>query len=190
MPLYPARDADLPAIVDLVNAAYRGDDAARGWTTESGYIDGPRIDLDLLRADLAAEPDALLLGWRDAPDGPLLGCVWLEPAADDAWYLGMLTVRPDLQDRQLGRQLLADAEAAAAEAGARRVRMTVVNIRDTLIAWYQRRGYALTGQTRPFPYDDNRFGTPKRSDLVFVVLEKSLLPIGEKQNGPAHRAGG
>jgi ribosomal protein S18 acetylase RimI-like enzyme len=172
MPLYPAQDADLPAIVELVNAAYRGAAAARGWTTEAGYIDGPRINIGLLRADLAAEPEARLLGWRDQPDGPLLGCVWLEPAAHEVWYLGMLTVRPDLQDRQLGRRLLAEAEAVAARAGARRLRMTVVNIRDTLIAWYQRRGYGLTGETRPFPYDDNRFGTPRRQDLSFVVLEK------------------
>lgn len=52
--------------------------------------------------------------------------------------------------------------------------MTVVNVRDTLIAWYIRRGYFLTGETEPFPYDDNRFGTPLRDDLAFVVLEKVL----------------
>ena len=51
--------------------------------------------------------------------------------------------------------------------------MTVVNVRDTLIAWYQRRGYALTGVTRPFPSDD-RFGKPLRDDLCFVVLERAL----------------
>ncbi|MDB5459228.1 MAG: family N-acetyltransferase [Caulobacteraceae bacterium] len=174
MPLYPAEDADLPAVVDLVNAAYRGPGAAQGWTTEAGYIDGPRISLDLLRADLAARPDARLLVWRDAPQDGLLGCVWLEPAADGAWHLGMLTVRPDLQARRLGRRILAQAEAAAAQAGAERLRMTVVNIRDTLIAWYVRRGFALTAETRPFPYADNRFGKPRRDDLSFVVLEKGL----------------
>ena len=47
--------------------------------------------------------------------------------------------------------------------------MTVVHIRDTLIAWYQRRGYVLTGETLPFPYGD-----PPRDDLSFVVLEKAL----------------
>ena len=52
--------------------------------------------------------------------------------------------------------------------------MTVVNVRDTLIAWYQRRGYALTGETKPFPYDDKRFGTPLRDDLYFVMLEKPV----------------
>jgi ribosomal protein S18 acetylase RimI-like enzyme len=86
----------------------------------------------------------------------------------------MLTVRPDLQDRQLGRTLLAAAEARAAKAGARRIRMTVVGIRDSLIAWYQRRGYGLTGETLPFPYENREIGATRRRDLDFVVLEKTL----------------
>jgi GNAT superfamily N-acetyltransferase len=110
--------------------------------------------------------------WRDEPAAPILGCVWLEPMNAEVWYLGLLTVRPDLQDRQLGRAVLAASEAVAAGEGARRIRMTVVNVRDTLIAWYERRGYALTGETLPFPYDDPVFGAPRRPDLAFAVLEK------------------
>ncbi len=174
MPLYPVTDIDIPAIADFVNAAYRGDSSRMGWTTEADYLDGQRTDPALLRADLAAHPGAMLLALRDAQDGPLLGCVWLEPVDGEVWYLGMLTIRPDLQARRLGRTLLCGAEAAAKERGARRIRMTVVNIRDTLIAWYLRRGYKLTGETKPFPYGDSRFGEPRRDDLIFVVLEKQL----------------
>jgi len=172
----PAAESEFPAIVALVNSAYRGQGAQAGWTTEAGYIDGQRIDLDSLRQDLAEAPDAVLLTLRDETDGPLLGCVWIEPDAEvpegDAWYLGMLTIRPDQQDRQLGRALLAHGEAYAQARGAARVRLTVVHLRDTLIAWYQRRGYALTGETKPFPVGE-RFGKPQR-ELSFVVLEKTL----------------
>jgi ribosomal protein S18 acetylase RimI-like enzyme len=177
----PAVEPEFPAIVALVNSAYRGQGAQAGWTTEAGYIDGQRIDLESLKQDLAEAPNAVLLTLRDEEDGPLLGCVWIEPDADvsdggaqedQAWYLGMLTIRPDLQDRQLGRALLAHGEAYAAGLGAKRVRMTVVHLRDTLIAWYQRRGYALTGETKPFPVGE-RFGKPQQ-ELSFVVLEKTL----------------
>jgi GNAT superfamily N-acetyltransferase len=174
MILTPAHDSDIDDLVTLVNGAYRGAGAKQGWTHEADYIDGQRTDAATLRADLAANPRARMLLHRDAGGGPPLACVWLEPAEDDIWYLGMLTVRPDLQGAKLGAALLAAAELHAAEQGARRVRLTVVGIRDTLIAWYQRRGYALTGQTLPFPYDDQRFGAPKRDDLDFVVLEKPL----------------
>jgi len=167
--LTPALDRDLPDIVALVNASYRGESSRQGWTTEADYIDGARTDLETLRADLAANPDAGLFVLRDQPAGELLGCVWLEPQADGVWYLGLLTVRPDRQDRRLGRQMLAEAEAMIKAAGGARMRMTVVHLRDTLIAWYQRRGYALTGERLPFPYGD-----PPRTDLSFVVLEKPV----------------
>ncbi len=170
----PAQPSEHDALVDLINSAYRGQGAQAGWTTEAGYIDGQRIDLASLRADLAAAPQALILTARDDEGGPILGCVWLEPAEAGVWYLGMLTIRPDLQDRQMGRTLLNAGEAYAKEHGAGRMRMTVVHIRDTLIAWYERRGYALTGETRPFPHGDDRFGKPLRDDLAFVVMEKSL----------------
>ncbi|CAN5243303.1 GNAT family N-acetyltransferase [soil metagenome] len=170
----PAAETDFPALITLVNSAYRGQGAQAGWTTEAGYIDGQRIDLESLGQDLAEAPNAVLLTLRDEQDGPLLGCVWLEPDADnpDAWYLGMLTIRPDLQDRKLGAALLAHGEVYARDHGAQRVRMTVVHLRDTLIAWYQRRGYALTGETKPFPVGE-RFGKPRRT-LEFVVLEKEV----------------
>ena len=51
---------------------------------------------------------------------------------------------------------------------------TVIDIRESLIAFYGRRGYARTGVTKPFPYGDERFGTPLRDDLRFEVLEKDL----------------
>jgi GNAT superfamily N-acetyltransferase len=174
MPLYAVKEADLAAIAYLVNAAYRGSAGQQGWTTEADYIDGARTSVALLTADLTTQPRAMLLGWREAPQGPLLGCVWLEPHAGSVWNLGMLTVRPDLQASGTGRLILTEAEAAARRAGADRVRMTVVSIRHPLIAWYQRRGYALTGETAPFPYDGSPFGTPRRQDLAFVVLEKAL----------------
>ncbi len=123
---------------------------------------------------MANKPAAHLLIHRDETNQQLLGTVWLDPAKDGVWYLGLLTVRPDLQKQQLGRTLLAAAEQFAQARGAHRMRMTVVNVRDTLIAWYERRGYALTGETQPFPYGDERFGKPLRDDLHFVVLQKDL----------------
>jgi ribosomal protein S18 acetylase RimI-like enzyme len=174
MPIFPAAHADLPAIADLVNSAYRGESSRQGWTTEADYLGGQRTDAETLARDLAEDPEAVLLTLRDEQDGPLLGCAWLEPAGKGAWYLGMLTVRPDMQDRKLGRTMLEAAESHAKGLGARRIIMTVVQVRDTLIAWYERRGYAPTGETRPFPYDDQRFGKPMRDDLAFIVLQKDL----------------
>ncbi len=174
MPLKPATKADIPAIVDLINSAFRGTGPQASWNSEADFIVGPRLTESLLRSDLAAKPRALLLTYRADPDETLLGTVLLEPFENSVWYLGLLTVRPDLQGRQLGRALLAAAESFAKEHGATRILMTVVNVRETLIAWYERRGYRLTGETQPFPYGDQRFGKPLRDDLHFVFLERDI----------------
>ncbi len=174
------RDADLrravasdyPEIVALTNRAYRHTGEGASWNVET-MIEGERLTQAQLVADLAASPQAHLLIWREG-DGEHLGHVWLEPAEDGAWYLGLLTVRSDLQDRKLGRSLLAASEAYARRHGARRIELTVVNARDTLIAWYERRGYVHTGVTRPWPYDNPTIGRAKQPDLCFVVLEKPL----------------
>jgi ribosomal protein S18 acetylase RimI-like enzyme len=168
-----ATESDYPSIVDLANLAFRGIGPEAGWNSEADYIEGQRLTESLLKADLAAKPDSLLLTYRDDPNGELLGTVWLEPK-DGVWYLGLLTIRPDLQDRQMGRALLTAAEGFAKQRGACRIRMSVVNVRTTLIAWYERRGYLLTGETHPFPYGDQRFGRPLRDDLHFVMLEKDI----------------
>jgi ribosomal protein S18 acetylase RimI-like enzyme len=171
--LVPATDDDLPAIAAFMNRAYRGDGAAPGWANETAYIDGDRTSANLLRQDMAASPHAHLLLWRRA-SGALQGCVWLEPLGNDVWYLGSLTVDPAVQNEGLGRRLLAASEDWVRAQGGRDMKMTVVNVRDSLIAWYVRRGYHVTAETEPFPYDDARFGTPKRPDLRFAVLRKHL----------------
>ena len=170
--LVRATEQDLAEVVALMNAAYRGADG--GWTTEAGHIGGSRTDAAMLRDDIARDPEAALLVWRQ-PDGRLVGCVWLEPVGDGGCYLGSLTVEPRRQNAGLGRRLLAAAEDWARRHGARAVEMTVVQVRGELIDWYRRRGYGPTGGTKPFPYGDQRFGIPKRDDLHFIVLRKSLL---------------
>jgi ribosomal protein S18 acetylase RimI-like enzyme len=172
--LEPATEADYPAIIDLINIAFRATGPTASWNIEAGVIEGQRMSDSLLREDMAAKPAAHLLVYRQPVDKSVLGTVWLDPGADGVWYLGLLTIRPALQKLKLGRTLLSAAEDFAKARGACRIRMTVVNVRDTLIAWYQRRGYAVTSETKPFPYDDQRFGTPLRDDLYFVVLEKPV----------------
>jgi hypothetical protein len=49
--------------------------------------------------------------------------------------------------------------------------MTVISIREDLIAYYERRGYVRTG-TKPFPFDHEPGA--KRTDFHFVVLTKTL----------------
>ena len=171
----PATLADIDALVVLVTSAYRGDASKQGWTTEADMLDGQRIDPEVLRKDIERERSLIIIAEREAQ---LLACVHV--AEDDAaGYLGMFSVKPDLQGGGVGKLLLAEAERIARdEWKLPAMRMTVIDIRDELIAFYERRGYRRTGITKPFPYGDERFGIPKRDDLRFEVLEKSLADNG------------
>jgi ribosomal protein S18 acetylase RimI-like enzyme len=166
-----AGESDIEAIVALVEGSYRGDGSRAGWTTEADLLGGMRIDAQRVREDLERKCSLVLLGERD---GQLLACanVCLE---DGAGYFGMFSVLPSMQGGGLGKQLLAEAERIAREEWNLPVmRMTVIDVRDELIAFYERRGYHRTGIHKPFPYGDARFGIPKRDDLRFEILEKAL----------------
>lgn len=167
-----ARAEDVESIVALVNGAYRGESSRRGWTTEADLLGGQRTDAAALAAQIAARGNAILVV-RDAEG--VCACVHLESRPDAVCYLGMLTVRPDRQAGGVGRALLGAAERFARETfGARWVEMTVIDVRTELLAWYERRGYAPTGEMRPFPYGDPRFGLPQREDLRFAVLRRRI----------------
>ena len=168
-----ATASDISAVAALMNLAFRGAGPVRSWNTESVHIAGDRTSVALLAADIAAKPNARLLVVRDAGHA-IVASVWLEPVGAGVWYLGSLTIDPALQNGGFGRRMLAASEEWVRAQGGDTVRMTVVNRRDTLIAWYLRRGYVSTGETEPWPYGDARFGVPLREDLHFVVLEKRL----------------
>lgn len=172
MHLEPAVLADLPALHFLVESAYRGDSARRGWTHEADLLDGQRTDVAALRA-MIEDPNQRILVLRDGDQ--LDACVALADRGSGTTYVGMVTVAPHLQATGLGRLMLAAAEEQAVHLfEATRIEMTVIAQRSELIAWYERRGYRLTGERRPFPATDPRFGLPRRHDLEFLVLEKSL----------------
>jgi GNAT superfamily N-acetyltransferase len=177
MLLSKASESDVSEIVALANLAYRGtSESEPGWNIEAGIIDGLRLTEAGLREDLAASPESQLLLYRDVWDGSLVGTVQLDPNASGTWALGLLTIRPAQQGRQLGRSLLGAAEEFARSHGANALRITVINLRTELIAWYRRRGYILTGDSKPF-HGDDRVGHPLREDIALLVLEKSLYTV-------------
>lgn len=162
---------DIPALVVLVTSAYRGDSSRQGWTTEADVLDGNRIDADVLRHDIERSHSQVLIA-EDAHG--IFACAHI--CGDrGAGYFGMFAVKPALQGGGVGKTLLAEAERVVRDDWQLPVmRMTVIDVRDELIAFYERRGYRRTGTYKPFPYGDERFGIPRRADLRFEVLEKVL----------------
>lgn len=162
--IVPATTADVPALKALLEAAYRGDSARAGWNHEADILDDERIAPGELEAMLA-DTSVTILTAREGEN--LIGCVAVTVKDSALAYLGMLCVSPTLQSSGLGRRLLDAAEDHARALGIAAMEMTVIDSRTSLIAWYERRGYAFTGETRPFP-------VLRDPPVTFVVLEKRL----------------
>lgn len=171
--LRTATHDDVDALVALVESAYRGDASRAGWTTEAELLGGQRTDAREVRACLE-RPHSQIVVAEDG--GRLVGCAHL-CVEDGAGYFGMFAVTPTGQGAGVGSAVLAEAERRVRDDwGLASLRMTVIDVRVELIAYYQRRGYVRTGLHKPFPYGDPRFGEPKRPDLRFEILEKVLAP--------------
>lgn len=166
-----ATPRDVDAVVALVESAYRGDASREGWTTEADLLDGRRTGADDVLAQIGRPQSTILLAEQG---GRLVACAHVA-VEDGAGYFGMFSVAPGQQGGGIGKHVLAEAERIARDDfGMASMRMTVIDVREELIAFYERRGYRRTGIKKPFPYGDARFGLPKRDDLRFEVLEKAL----------------
>jgi N-acetylglutamate synthase-like GNAT family acetyltransferase len=125
-----AEESDLDVLRELINRAF---------AVEAFFIRGDRLTPQRIREHMQA--GRFLLAEEN---GNLLGCVYVE-LHDKAAYLGLLSVDPARQKSGLGRRMVAAAEEFAREMGARRMDLTVVNLRTELPSFYQKLGYELTG---------------------------------------------
>lgn len=188
-----ARQADAPALVALIERAYRGEATAGRWNSEAHLLRGPRTSNQEISTLIAREDTRFLLA---EADGRIAGCCLLQGLGRDAarnWssadeahipgagstpctphvtetsaaYFGMFAIDPDIHGGGLGKQLLAEAERRVRDLWeANQMVMTVINLRTELIDWYKRRGYRLTGATLPFPFSDTSGETTRNFHLV------------------------
>jgi ribosomal protein S18 acetylase RimI-like enzyme len=166
-----ARPADADTLADLIRSAYRGEDSRVGWTSEADLVEGERISAGQVRA-IISDGGSLMLVGEDT--GVIVACCQLRNQGAGLAYFGTFAVSPQAQGAGLGRQVMAEAEHQAITAfNANRLEMTVLAPQEALIAYYERRGFRRTGETRPFPAD-RRYARPLRDGLSFVVLEKTL----------------
>lgn len=160
---------DVSALEKLINSAYRGETSKLGWTTEANLLSGKRITEDELSEIIENEENTI---YKFTNNNKIIGCVLLVNKKDNL-YLGMLTVSPKLQNSGIGKQLLKRAETHALTLGLPKIVMSVISIREELIAWYNRYGFLDTEKREPFPLNDTDAVIFKQP-LEFIIMEKIL----------------
>jgi ribosomal protein S18 acetylase RimI-like enzyme len=177
-----ATAADAPALVDLIRAAYRGPASYKRWTSEEQLVHGTRTDGRAVLAAIEPAGAEMLLVEGDEDSAPV-ACCRIADRGDGLAYFGMFAVDPARQGGGTGRRLVGWAEqAAVALFGASEIELEVLTQQELLRAWYERLGYAATGEIRPFPADPV-FAVPMRDDLSLVVLSKRLSDGGGLRAG-------
>lgn len=183
--LRQATAKDISALEQLLNLCYRQD---KGWTNEAHLVSGIRTTTSELAAVIADPAHYFFVypktstGRRESVEtGELLGCIAVQIKTDielgSRAYIGMFAVHPDAQGKSVGNVILQAAETFAMrhlcsdKQLLSRLTMSILSHRPELLAYYQRRGYVLTGAAEPFPVDGNN-GEPKRQDLQLLTLEK------------------
>lgn len=175
--------ADASGMADLINRAYRGETSRVGWTTEADILDGVRTTPSQLQAQLSHAHIHFLLAWQETQ---LVGCICLEhlnhsaeaqhatQSQENKVQLGMIAVEPQLQNQGIGKWLIAQAEAwACTHWSVKASQMSVIHLREPLIAFYQRLGYIPTNEYRDFPVAPQLW-QPKVADLKLRVLRKTF----------------
>jgi len=160
---------DIPALNILINSAYRGETSKKGWTTEANILEGKRTNEKELTETILNPKNTIL---KYTENDQIIGSVLLVEK-ENQLYLGMLTVSPELQNSGIGKQLLAEAENHARALSLSSIIMTVISVREELIAWYKRHGYAATGEREAFPESDIHISIAD-TPLEFIYLEKLL----------------
>jgi len=165
-----ADEKDVSSLVALMDCAYRGESSKQGWTTEADLFIGEKRTDETTVTNLIKKPGAVFLKYL-SDNGTIDGCVFLHKK-ENRLYLGMFSVSPSAQGKGIGKKLLVAADEYARSQGCSLIYMTVITVREKLIAWYERNGYQKTGKVLPFPVDE-RYGIPTQP-LEMLVLEKKL----------------
>jgi ribosomal protein S18 acetylase RimI-like enzyme len=170
MPIVIADEKDIISLVALMDSAYRGEKSKQGWTSEADLFIGNKRTDESTVANLIKKPGSVFLKYLNE-EGILEGCVFLHIKGKKV-YLGMFSVSPLAQGIGIGKKMLAAADDYARKHNCSSIYMTVISVREELIAWYERHGYEKTGKVLPFPVDE-RYGIPTQP-LEMLVLEKYM----------------
>jgi len=170
--LRAAVPADAEAMAALINRAYRGESSRAGWTTEADILTGVRTTVAELQERISQPQIRFFTAWQEQQLCATLCAEW-QPAKSCV-HLGMIAVEPQLQNRGLGKAMIFAAEHWASQQwGALIAQMSVIHLRHSLIAFYQRLGYQPTGEVRPFPAQSTLWQL-QVPHLELITLQKSL----------------
>jgi predicted N-acetyltransferase YhbS len=134
-----ATPEDIPALVRVINLAYR---------VEDFFVKGDRTSTNEITTMLA-EPNAEFVVIDTDDPAELAAAAWVEVNGTRG-HLAMLSVDPAFQGKGLGRLVVSAAEDHCRRARCEALDLEIVNLRLELPAYYAKLGFSPV-DTAPFP---------------------------------------
>lgn len=171
---HQAELSDAQSIAALINSAYRGESSHAGWTTEADILGGLRTTTPEIATMIKREDAFILVGVLHDEIVATVTCERQDAHGKNIAHLGMIAVKPTLQNKGHGKTLITAAEAICL----RRWRvvgfhMAVITLRTELIAFYTRLGFTRSGEFANFPEAPDLW-QPKVEGLTLEYLVKII----------------
>ena len=171
---HKAELVDAQDIAALINSAYRGETSRAGWTTEADILDGLRTTTQEVASIIKREDAFVLVGVLRDQIVATISCEKQDAHGRNIAHLGMIAVKPTLQNKGHGTTMIQAAEAMTArEWRVVGFHMAVITVREELIAFYERLGYARSGEFKSFP-ENSALWQPKVAGLTLEYLVKII----------------
>jgi len=136
----------------------------QSWSSKPPLHADAEVSIDEIRALIAAQRSQLLVAIEDHA---IVGCVLITRLPGERCALGLLGVDPSYRRRGLGARLIAAAETIAENSfGSDQIELCVLAERRKLAVYYERLGFAPTGEHRTVPLAD--------ATMEFHVMAKPL----------------
>ncbi len=171
---HKAELVDAQDIAALINSAYRGESSRAGWTTEADILDGLRTTTQEVASIIKREDAFVLVGVLRDQIVATICCEKQDAYGRNIAHLGMIAVKPTLQNKGHGATMIQAAEAMTArEWRVVGFHMAVITLREELIAFYERLGYVRSGEFKNFP-ENSALWQPKVTGLTLEYLVKII----------------
>lgn len=169
---FKAELVDAEPVAKLINSAYRGETSRKGWTTEADILDGLRTTTAEVGKMINRDDAFILIGVVNDEIVATISCERQVIAFKHTVHFGMIAVKPSLQNKGHGKDMINAAETMTKrEWRVAGFHMTVISLRQEVIEFYERLGYARTGEFEEFP-ENPTLWQPKVDGLNLQVLAK------------------
>lgn len=169
---FKAELTDSSTLSELINSAYRGESSRQGWTTEADILDGVRTTTADIAKIVQSTSQFILMGELNQEIVACVQCQQQTLSGHPTVHFSMVAVKPTLQNKGHGKDILQAAEAMTKrEWRAVGFYMSVISMREDVIAFYERLGYERTGEYIDFPVNPEKW-QPKVAGLNLQYLAK------------------